>query len=117
MTNSSEHHTCDLLIVGGGLVGLSLARASSDAGLDVLVADREAPKKTESDSFDGRVSSVAKGSSNMLRCLGLWEAIGEEAQPIEEIRITDSASPFFLHYDSDDVGNGPMGYIIENRII
>ena len=117
MTNSSEHHTCDLLIVGGGLVGLSLARASSDAGLDVLVADREAPKKTESDSFDGRVSSVAKGSSNMLRCLGLWEAIGEEAQPIEEIRITDSASPFFLHYDSDDVGNGPMGYIIENRIL
>ena len=53
----------------------------------------------------------------MLNHLGVWDLIREDAQPIKEIRVTDDGSPFFLHYASRDVGNGPMGYILENRIL
>ena len=53
----------------------------------------------------------------MLKHLGVWDLIRQDAQPIEEIRVTDNGSPLFLHYASRDVGNGPMGYILENRIL
>jgi len=114
---SINDQSCDLLVVGGGLVGLALARAAAHAGLDVLIVDREAPKQAVSNVFDGRVSSIARGSANMLNHLGVWDLIREDAQPIKEIRVTDDGSPFFLHYASRDVGNGPMGYILENRIL
>ena len=107
----------DVLVVGGGLVGLSLARAIAGSGLGVIIVDRESPKQTVSDIFDGRVSSIARGSVNMLKRLGVWTSIRKDAQPIEEIRVTDSGAPFFLHYASQDVGNEPMGYILENRIL
>ena len=53
----------------------------------------------------------------MLKRLGIWTSIHEDAQPIEEIRVTDSGAPFFLHYASHDVGSEPMGYIVENQIL
>ena len=114
---SINNQSCDLLVVGGGLVGLALARAAAHSGLDVLIVDRESPIQAVSDVFDGRVSSIARGSANMLKHLGVWDLIRQDAQPVEEIRVTDNGSPLFLHYASRDVGNGPMGYIIENRIL
>ena len=114
---SVDEQSCDILIVGGGLVGLALARAAASFGLGVVIVDRESPKQAESDIFDGRVSSIARGSVNMLKRLGVWPLIRGDAQPIEEIRVTDDGSPFFLHYASQDVGNEPMGYILENRIL
>ena len=52
---SINDQSCDLLVVGGGLVGLALARAAAHSGLDVLIVDRESPIQAVSDVFDGRV--------------------------------------------------------------
>lgn len=98
-------------------MGLTLARAAAHVGLEVLIVDRESSRQATSRTFDGRVSSIAKGSVNMLKHLGVWERVRKDAQPINEIRVTDGDSPLFLHYDSRDVGKGPMGYILENRIL
>ena len=98
-------------------MGLALARAAARVGLEVLIVDRESSKQATGRTFDGRVSSIAKGSVNMLKHLGVWERVRTDAQPINEIRVTDGDSPLFLHYDSRDVGKGPMGYILENRIL
>jgi len=114
---TANDQSSDVLVVGGGLVGLSLARAIASAGMGVIIVDRESPKEAVTDIFDGRVSSIARGSVNMLKRLGIWTSIHEDAQPIEEIRVTDSGAPFFLHYASHDVGSEPMGYIVENQIL
>lgn len=107
--------TTDIVIVGGGMVGLSLAIALGQSGLAVTVVDREAPARAAADPFDGRGSAIAWGSAQVLRGLGLWPDLAAHAAPIEEIRVSDGASLLFLHYDRRDIGADPLGYIIENR--
>jgi 2-octaprenyl-6-methoxyphenol hydroxylase len=72
--------------------------------------------------FDGRTSAIAYGSKLVLDGVGLWLRIGNEAEPIREIRVADDNSPLFLHYDhrelgSEEAGQTPLGYIVENRVL
>ena len=107
----------ELVIVGGGLVGLTLACACAGAGLDVVVIDREEPARLVDAAFDGRTSAIAFGSQRILAGIGLWDAVAPDAEPIREIRIADGDSPLFLHYDHDEIGPDPLGYIVENRVL
>ena len=107
----------EILIVGGGLVGLTLAISAAQSGFRVVVIDRDAPDNSTGADFDGRVSSVAAGSANLFKALGLWGMVSSEAQPIHQIRVSDGEAPRVLHYDSDDLGGQAMGYIVENRIL
>ncbi len=106
---------CDIAIVGGGLVGLSLAIACGSAGFSVIVIDREAPAVAAADPFDGRGSAIAWGSAQVLKGLGLWPELEAHAGAIEDIRVSDGDSLLFVHYDHRAVGDHPLGYIIENR--
>jgi len=112
----------EVLIVGGGLVGLSLGVALADAGVAVLLVDREDPAAQLDEGFDGRASAIARGSQQALAIIGLWDRLAEDAQPILDIRVSDGrvgagASGLFLHYDHRDLDEGPLGFIIENRMI
>ncbi|HEX2114790.1 MAG TPA: UbiH/UbiF/VisC/COQ6 family ubiquinone biosynthesis hydroxylase [Alphaproteobacteria bacterium] len=107
----------DVVVLGGGLVGLSTAVALGQAGLSVVVVDREKPAVAAADPFDGRGSAIAWGSAQALRGIGLWPLLEGRAAPIEEIRVTDGESLLFLHYDHREVGGNPLGYIVENRFI
>jgi 2-octaprenyl-6-methoxyphenol hydroxylase len=106
----------DVLVVGGGLAGGVMAIALALGGLDVVVVDREDPKVAIKDAFDGRASAIALASQKVFHALGLWEAMKERSAPILEIRVTDGESPFFLHYDYQDTGDEPLGYMVENQI-
>ena len=109
--------TAEVLVVGAGMVGLTLACALAGAGVEVVVVDRADPAALTDAGFDGRVSSIAHGSQRALAALGLWDGLAEHAQPILEIRVADGDSPLFLHYDHRDLGAAPLGYICENRRI
>ena len=108
---------CELVIAGGGLVGLTLGIACASAGLAVAVIDREAPPVTVEEGFDGRSSAIAFGSQRALAGIGLWQHIAPEAEPIREIRVADGDSPLFLHYDHAELGDDPLGWIVENRVL
>lgn len=107
----------DVLIIGGGLVGGVAARALADAGFDVAVVDGSPPEDAVSAAFDGRASAIAAASRRFLSNIGVWQHLKAEVAPILEIRVADGASPLFLHYDHEDVGEGPLGYLAENRHI
>ena len=79
----------EVLIVGGGLVGLSLAVALADAGIEVLVIDREDPAAQLGQGFDGRSAAIAQGSRQALEGIGLWRHLEAEAEPILDIRVSD----------------------------
>ena len=107
----------DVLIVGGGMVGGTLACALAGAGVTVAVVDPE-PASVQTDAaFDGRASAIAAGSQQILAAIGLWHDLAEDAQPILEIRVSDGRSPLFLHYDNAEIGVGPLGYMVENRAL
>ncbi len=115
----------EVLVVGGGLAGLSMAAALASAGLSVAVVDREDPAKMVSAPYDGRSSALARGSQQMLEAIGIWPQMAAAAEPILDIRVSDgkvgqAASSLFLHYDHQEVSDlggpaAPLGYIIENR--
>src|SRR5690625_4270303 len=112
----------DAILSGGGLIGLSLSLALADAGLRVAVVDRQDPALVVAEPFDGRASAIARGSQNVLAAIAVWPHAEKEAQPIVDIRVSDGRvgrrpSRLFLHYDAAELGDGPMGYIIENRML
>ena len=122
VTKASETGDCEVLIVGGGMVGLTLGLTLAGAGVEVVVVDREDPAKVQDAAFDGRASAIARGSQQALAGAGLWDAMAPAAQPILDIRGSDGrvgagASSLFLHYDHREVGDAPLGYIVENRAI
>jgi 2-octaprenyl-6-methoxyphenol hydroxylase len=112
----------DVLIVGGGMAGMTLACALAGAGVKVTVLDRADPNAASAPEYDGRASAVAHASAMMYRGIGVWPLLESHASPIADIRVVDGhptrgVSPFFLHYDHRDVGDAPFGYIVENRQI
>jgi len=111
----------DIIIGGGGMVGLTLALALAQGGLKVVVADPVPQTALLDPKFDGRVTALAYAAVRMFEALGVWPHLAEHAQPIEDILVTDAplggtASPFSLHFDSSELGE-PMGRIAENRYI
>ncbi|MBX3493150.1 MAG: FAD-binding protein, partial [Parvibaculum sp.] len=112
----------DVLIVGGGLTGLPLALACAQGGLSVTVVDVLDPATATDAKFDGRVSAIAFASCRMFERLGVTKHLQGQMQPINDImvsdgRVRDGASPLFLHFDHKEIGDEPLGNLIENRHI
>lgn len=112
----------DILIVGGGLAGPTLALALAKSGFAVTVIDALEEKIRRNAAFDGRSYAVALTSCRLLQGIGLWPALQDNAQPILDIKVSDGRagegpSPFFMHFDHRDLGPDPMGHMIEDRHI
>lgn len=99
------------------MVGISMAISLARAGLHIAIVEKYNIDAQLEEKFDGRVSAIALGSKHILDNIGVWQFMSEHAEPIWDIRVTDGATPFFLHYDHKEVGSDPFGYIVENRYI
>ena len=118
MTKSD--YQSDVLIVGGGLAGLPLALALAQGGLSVTLVDALDPATATGAGFDGRVSAVAFSSCRMLGQLGVLKHLEGQMQPINDIIVSDGrvrgpSSSLFLHFDHTEIGDEPLGHLIENR--
>lgn len=118
----------DCIIIGGGLVGQTLALALAAHELAVTVIERDEPESHLRAEFDGRASAIASAPARMLRALGLGDVLDEQGCPIRAIRVTDgnpaaaansaSGAPRFLHFDSADAAPvEPLGVMVENRAL
>lgn len=114
MANSDNF---DVLIVGGGPVGLTLALAltQSARGIRVGLVDR----RPLSVPRDARASAIAAGVRRVFEALGVWQAMSVHAQPINAMRITDSgvgdmSRPQFLAFDGDVAPGEPFAHMVPN---
>src|SRR3546814_7850205 len=77
----------DVIILGGGLVGLTLALALDAHGLSSRIIDTADLKNTIAPAFDGRVSAIASASMRMMDVIGIGAHIRPQACPIDQIRV------------------------------
>jgi 2-octaprenyl-6-methoxyphenol hydroxylase len=103
----------DVIIFGGGLVGLALASALDSSGLSSIVLDPADPTPRADASFDGRTSAVSSSSMRMLETIGVAAHLAEPGCPIRRIAVADGLKPGGLHFESDD--EEPLGWMHENR--
>lgn len=113
---SSATRSYDIVIVGGGYVGLSLAFAlkSGAADLSVLLIE---PRPVESSLKDLRAYAIAPSARRMLEALGLWDEMAQNAQVIRKMEITDSRlndvyRPIFLNFEADILEDGALAHMV-----
>jgi 2-octaprenyl-6-methoxyphenol hydroxylase len=112
----AEQH--DVIIVGGGPVGLTLALAltQSAPGIRVALVDR----RPLSVPRDNRASAIAAGVRRVFDALGVWAPMAAQSQAIEAMHITDSgtgdlARPLFLRFDGDVSPGEPFAHMVPNQ--
>src|SRR4051794_8140150 len=103
----------DVIIFGGGLVGLVLASALDSSGLPSIIVDPADPAPRADAGFDGRTSAVSSSSMRMLETIGVAAHLAEAGCPIWRIAVADGLKPGALHFDAED--GEPLGFMHENR--
>jgi 2-octaprenyl-6-methoxyphenol hydroxylase len=104
----------DVIILGGGLIGLALASALDSSGLSAIVVDPADPEQWKSAAFDGRTSAVSSSSMRMLQTIGAADHLPEPGCPIRTIQVADGLDPGGLAFETGD-GDEPLGWMNENR--
>lgn len=104
----------DVIILGAGLVGLTLGIALSGHGVRCAVIDPADPVTTTAAGFDGRVSAISSTSLAMMSAIGVAPHLEGKGCPIDRIWVSDGLEPGALDFapDSDD---GVMGVMVPNR--
>jgi 2-octaprenyl-6-methoxyphenol hydroxylase len=104
----------DVIILGGGLVGLALAAALDASGLSSTVVDPADPDLRLDAAFDGRTSAVSSSSARMFDAIGITPHFPAPGGPIRQIRTSDGLEPGSLTFDAGEEGE-PLGWMHENR--
>ena len=103
----------DVIIFGGGMIGLALASALDSSGISAIVIDPADPAPRSTAAFDGRTSAVSSSSMRMLETIGVLDRLGAPGCPIRRIAVADGLKPGGLHFDADD--DEALGWMHENR--
>ncbi|RVQ65511.1 ubiquinone biosynthesis protein UbiH [Croceicoccus ponticola] len=104
----------DVVILGGGLVGMSLALALARSGVTSHVIDAADPEAQMAHGFDGRASAISTASWNMFANIGLVEKLEPFGCPIDGIAVSDQLKPGELHFRPEPE-EGSLGRMFANR--
>lgn len=106
----------DVIILGGGMIGLTLAVALDRHGLSSIVVDPLPPEASKAPGFDGRATAISSSSWRMLEAIGIGEGIAAEGCPINGIRVSDGLQPGGLLFEPGP-DERPLGIMFENRLL
>jgi 2-octaprenyl-6-methoxyphenol hydroxylase len=106
----------DVIILGGGLVGLTLALALDAHGLTATIIDPADPETVLAPGFDARASAIASASWRMLQAIGLGDRLEGKGCAIASIRVSDGLKPGALDFEPSGE-DGALGMMFENRLL
>ena len=107
----------DVAIVGGGLVGASLALGLAGTGVRVLLVESIAPGSAAQPSFDERTTALGNASRRIFEGLGVWDQLSREAAAIRAIHVSDAGRFGFARLRAAEHGIDAFGYVVPNRVI
>src|SRR6185437_7835774 len=103
----------DVAIVGGGMVGASLALAVADSGLSILVVEGTAPGGGSAQpSFDDRTTALGNASRHIFQALGVWPAIAPLVASITTIHVSDAGRFGFARLRASEEGVEAFGFVV-----
>ena len=117
MGGGREQPRYDVAIIGGGLVGASLACALSPLGLKTVLIEAVPPRAPAQPSYDDRTLALSASSCNILRALGLWSDLEADATPIRQIQVRELDRPGRVMMDPSELGLDRFGHVVEARSI
>lgn len=109
----------DIIIVGGGMVGLTLAGALAKTGLQIAVVEAHAPKDISlNDEYGLRVSAISRASQQVFTNIGAWQHMqSRRVSPYEHMHVWDALGDGQIHFSAADLGADVLGHIVENNVI
>jgi 2-octaprenyl-6-methoxyphenol hydroxylase len=107
----------DILIIGGGLVGASLACALRESTLRIGVIEAVPLAASSQPSYDDRTLALAWGSKKIFEGMGVWNGLAPEATPIERIHISDRGHFGVTRLSATEAGLPALGYVVANRAL
>lgn len=107
----------DVAIVGGGLVGVSLALALAPTGLKTALIEGVAPDANAQPSFDDRTTALGNGTRRSFEALGIWSQVAPRAAPICRIHVSDAGRFGFARLEAREHGIDAFGYVVTNRVL
>lgn len=114
---AENHQQYDVLVVGGGMVGASLAVALAQLPIRIAVVEAFAPGTDAQPSYDDRATAVAAVSQRIFTTLGVWPELAADATAIAQIHVSERGRFGVTRIDRDDYGAAALGQVIENRCI
>lgn len=110
--------TVDVAIVGGGMVGASLALALAQAPLRIALVEGVDPAAAAAQpSFDDRTTALGNGTRRILEALGVWDDVRAEAAPIRTIHVSDAGRFGFARLEAAQQGIDAFGFVVVNRVL
>lgn len=114
-------NTHDVIIVGAGMVGLSLACLLGASGLRIAVLDTQQPPSLQdcvSEQFSIRVSAITHASQRILHHIGVWSRLPlNKISPFTKMEVWDALGNGYIDFDSMAIGESTLGYIVDNRVL
>jgi len=107
----------DVAIIGGGMVGASLAVALAPLGIRIAVIEAVPYDSALQPSFDERTTALSNGSRRILGTLGTWPAVAAAATVIRKIHVSDQGRFGFARIEAAEQGLEAMGYVVPNRAL
>jgi 2-octaprenylphenol hydroxylase len=108
----------DIAIVGGGMVGLTLAAALKETDLRIAIIENHTPSPSLSSIPDIRVSALSRSSERILSHIGAWNGILERrASPYHGMEVWEQDSFAAIGFDAQAIAQPNLGHIVENRVI
>lgn len=107
----------DVAIIGGGMVGASLAVGLAGTGVSTLLVEGTAPGSKTQPSFDDRTTALGNASRRIFQALGVWERLAPEASAIRTIHVSDAGRFGIARLKAEEQGIDAFGYVITNRVI
>lgn len=119
MKNSSKQNDYDLLIIGGGMVGATLACALGDSSLRIAVVENYvAPTGLPQEGFENRVSAITRATQRVFDVVGAWEGMVKlRAFAYRHMHVWDATGSGSIDFDAAEIGEPDLGLILENRVI
>lgn len=107
----------DIVIVGAGMVGASLAIALAPTGLRIAIVESVSPSNTDESSFDDRGITLAPSSRSIFERLGVWQQLRSECYPIRNIHVSEQGRFGFARLRANEAGREELGYVVLARAL